>query len=340
VTLGGITASGTGDSGDDDDPSDDDLDIGSAGGKLDVQSADDGVVDDDCAEVIEDAVVGNQPADIIIAIDNSVSMSNEIALVQDNMNDFSSQIAGANIDSHVIMISGFQHNSDSGICIPPPLGSGLCPMADHNPPAYWRVGNWVGSHSALARIVEHYADYSPALRATAATHVLVVSDDNSDWSAQQFIDAFTALNPNFADFIFHGIVAGNGSVYMDLASQTAGLIGDLSAGEFQPIFDELAADVITTASLACEYEIPAQEAGQHFNIDEVNVEFQDGAGGLLEIGRVDAPDQCAGVMNGWYYDDPVDPKLILLCPQTCDAIQGYEMASISIIFGCDTIPAG
>ena len=340
VTGGGITAAGTSDAGETEDVDLDDDGMDSAGSKLDLPSADDGAMDDDCAELIEEAMVGNRPADIIIAIDNSVSMGNEIALVQQNMNSFSTQIAGANVDPHVIMISGFEHNSDSGICVPPPLGSGMCPTADHNPPGYWRVGNWVGSHSALARIVEHYADYAPALRPTAVTHVLVVSDDDSDWTAQQFVDTFTALDPNFAGFFFHGIVGGNGSVYTALATQTGGLIGDLGAGEFQPIFDELADDVVATASLACEYAIPMAEAGQDFDVDEVNVEFDDGAGGVLEIGRVDSPDACAGVSNAWYYDDPVAPTMILLCPQTCDAIQGYEMASISIIFGCMTIQAG
>jgi hypothetical protein len=119
-----------------------------------------------------------------------------------------------------------------------------------------------------------------------------------------------------------------------------GLIGNLNAGEFQPIFTELASNVITTASLACEYEIPMPEAGAEFDIDEVNVEFTDGAGGTLEIGRVDDPATCANVENGWYYDIPAAPTRILLCPQTCDAIQGYEMASISVIFGCETIIAG
>ena len=341
ATLGTSLTNASGDeSGEPDDDDGDDSDTGSDPGFDIGDGADDGVGEEDCAEVIEDAVVGNQPADIIIVIDNSVSMGNEIALVQANMNDFSNQIVEADVDPHVIMISGFEHNSDSGICVPPPLGSGMCPTADHNPPEYWRVGNWVGSHSALARVVQHHADYAPALRETARTHVLVVSDDDSDWSAQQFIDEFTALDPNFDDFILHAIVANNGSVYMDLATQTMGLIGNLNAGEFQPIFTELASNVITTASLACEYEIPMPEAGAEFDVDEVNVEFQDGNGNTLEIGRVDDPATCPNVMHGWYYDNPADPTQILLCGQTCDAIQGYEMASISIIFGCETIIAG
>lgn len=332
---------GDGDASDEDDDGFDD-DGNGDGGVFDVGSADDGGgVDDpeECAELVADAEVGNQPADIIIVIDNSNSMAGEIAAVQVNMNAFSAQIAGAAVDPHVIMISGFEYNSDSGICVPPPLGSGMCPNADHNPPGYWRVNNWVGSHSALQRVVAHYADYQPALRPTAATHVVVITDDNSDWSAQSFVDQFTALDPNFDDFILHAIINGSGTVYSQLAMQTGGLVSNINAGDFQPIFDELANGVVATASLACEYEIPALPPGQQFQPDQVNVEFSDGVGGTLPIGWVSDAASCAGVSDGWHYDDPLAPTSIVLCSQTCDAIQGYEQASVKVIFGCDTVPA-
>ncbi len=302
--------------------------------------ADEGPGIDECAEVIEEADVGLQGADIIIVIDNSVSMFNEIEGVQQNMNAFSQQIIAADVDPHVVMISGFENNSDSGICVPPPLGSGMCPTADHNPPTYWRVGNWVGSHSALARVVQHYPDYAPTIRDGAATHVVVVTDDDSDWTAQQFTNDFVALNPKFADFVLHAIINSTSGTYNDLAVQTGGLVGDLSSNEFQPIFDALADTVVDTASLACEFTIPEPDGGEIFDADQVNVQFDDGLGATLEIGWVASAAECAGVMNGWYYDDPVAPTTILLCPQTCDAIQGFALARIGIVFGCDTVPAG
>ncbi len=329
-------ATGDGDSDDDEGGADDEGTVYDLGGVVD-----DGLgEDDECAEVVEDADVGLEGADIIIVIDNSNSMANEIADVQANMNALSTQIAGAAVDPHVVMISGFEHNSDSGICVPPPLGSGMCPNADHNPPTYWRVNNWVGSHSALQRVVDHYPDYAPTIRDSASTHVVVITDDDSDWTAAAFDQAFKALNPKFADYRLHSIVNSGGDVYEQLSMMTGGLVGNLSGNGFQPIFDELASDVIETASLACEYTIPEPEGGQVFNPDEVNVEFDDGMGGTLAIGFVDGAAQCAGVADGWYYDDPADPQTIVLCPSTCDSIQGYTLARVSVIFGCMTIPAG
>jgi hypothetical protein len=45
------------------------------------------------------------------------------------------------------------------------------------------------------------------------------------------------------------------------------------------------------------------------------------------------------VTDGWYYDNPADPQAIVVCPQTCDKIQGFDMAKISIQFGCETVIA-
>ena len=311
-----------------------------AGHDFDLGGAPEGTTPDECAAVVEQADVGFAGADIIIVIDNSQSMSNEIAGVQAEMNAFSAQIIAADVDAHVVMVSGFEHNSDSGICVPPPLGSGLCPQADDNPPLYWRIGQWVGSHSALARVVDYYPVYSPALRSDASTHVVVVSDDDSDWTAEQFTADFTALNPKLGGFTLHAIVNGSGAVYQAIASQTGGIVGNLAAGEFQPIFDELASLVVEQATLACSFEIPPAPDGQTFDPSEVNVEFADGAGGTLGIGYVEDAAQCGAVVNGWHYDDPEQPTTIVLCPQTCTEIQGYALATISLAFGCATIPAG
>jgi hypothetical protein len=344
-SVGSITTTAaTGDTSDpsDTDAPDDDGDGSTGGGG--VFDLGDGAAEsqtpDECAALVEQADVGLAGADIIIVIDNSQSMTNEIAEVQAQMNAFSQQIIAANVDPHVVMVSGFEHNSDSGICVPPPLGSGLCPQADHNPPTYWRVGDWVGSHSSLSRVVTRYPQYMPTIRDDAPTHVLVVSDDDSDWTAEQFTMEFTALNPKFSDFVLHAIVTGGGGTYHTLVQQTGGILGDLSQGEFQPIFDELASQVIAEATLACSFAIPPPPNGQVFNPAEVNVEFDDGGGGVLAIGNVANEAACAGVTGGWYYDDPLAPTTIHLCPQTCDEVQGFALATVSILFGCATIPAG
>lgn len=332
--------------------------------KLDVAGADDesgNPIDDgeDCAEVSEVADVGLQPADIIVVVDNSGSMSFEAAAVQNNMNAFSSQIFLANIDAHVVLISSYPTDDDAGICVSEPLGAGGCPLSDTNLPTFQHVNAGVGSNNALERVISLWPDYEDIMRPTAARHVVVVTDDDSDLSATDFDAMFKALDATNAEYTLHAIAApedpatacllgtsccltsaDDGAEYLDLVMATGGVWGNLCDQDFQPVFDQLSMAVISGATLACEFAIPTPPEGETLNPDEVNVEFDDGQGGGLQIGRVDSAADCAAVDNGWYYDDPDAPTTILVCPQTCDVVQGFTMASVSIKFGCATIPAG
>jgi hypothetical protein len=221
----------------------------------------------------------------------------------------------------------------------------------------------VGSNDALQKIIQHFPTWAPQMRPTASKHIIVVTDDDSDLSANDFNTQFLALDPSHAGYVFHAIASPEDPIlacvamtsccpaffpfsaalsaeYLDLTALTGGIFGNLCEQDFGPIFDQVSMAVVSGASLACEYPIPPPPDGEDFDPDEVNVEFDDGMGGTLEIGRVDDPGACAGVVDGWYYDDPAMPTSIVLCPQTCTTIQGFSTASVSIKFGCATIPAG
>lgn len=330
--------------------------------KLDIGGADTSIdTGNECAEVSDTAMVGVQPADIIVVVDNSGSMDLEAGFVQQNMNTFSSQIFLANIDAHVVLISA-TNDQDAGICLPQPLGSGACPD-DTNLPGYLHIPDSVGSNDALQKILQHYDTWAPQMRPTASKHIIVVTDDDSDLSATDFNNQFLALDPSHAGYRFHAIASPEDPIvacvaqtsccpaffpfsaalseeYLELTALTGGIFGNLCTQDFGPIFNQVSTQVVSGAALACEYPIPPPPDGMDFDPDRVNVEFDDGMGGALEIGRVDNPAACAGVADGWYYDDPTAPTSIVLCPQTCDTIQGFASASVSIKFGCATIPAG
>ena len=321
---------------------------------------DDGPGNNGCDEIVDKANVGPRPQDIVFAIDTSGSMIQEAGFVQDQMNSFSIQITSANVDARIMLLAEYPFLISPGVCIDPPLGSGGCPDMDSNPPDFLHVPDSdIGSSNSLQKLIQHYPDYSPFLRPNAVTHLVVVSDDNSAITADDFTSQFTALAPHLIDFVAHGIVASDdpddacaaggacchlaasqGSVYQELIAATGGVEGNLCDQEFQPIFQAVAQQVVAGATLSCSYVIPDPPDGETFDKDQVNVEFDDGTGEALEIGRVDDVAQCGGVEDGWYYDDPADPKVIRVCPQTCDKIQGFEEAAIAIKFGCETIPAG
>jgi hypothetical protein len=345
-TGAGLVTVTAGDSGETDDgPS------GTAGDKLDVGADTDAPpMDDDeeCASYSEAAQNELQPADIIFIVDNSGSMGDEADAVQANINTFSQEIIDSGVDARVVLISSYP-NDGNGICVAPPLGIGDCANNnDSNPPQFLHINDEVDSHDALQRLLANAGQWMPVVRPGSGLHIVVVTDDESNLDALSFDNQFKALDPDFDDYKLHGIVsmqdcddaADIGQVYISLGQLTGGLVSDLCLQNFQPVFDLLATEVISGSVLSCEWAIPEPPEGEDFDPDKVNVEFDDGSGNTLLIGRVDSAAECPNVTDGWHYDDPVNPTLIVACPQTCDRIQGAMMATIAIQLGCATEAAG
>jgi len=290
------------------------------------------------------------PVDIIFLVDTSASMMQETLAVRNNLNSFSQQIIDAGIDVHIVMIAetgGFLGNPMIYVCIEPPLGAGNCPGGpDTNLPTYLHITEDVGSTDSLQVFLDTYDQWSQQLRTDSTRHIVVVSDDNSAMGVDDFRDNLTTLSPAFDEFIFHGIVSANdcpaaasvGQVYMDLIDETGGVLGNLCLQQFAPVFDEISKNVNKVA-MSCSWEIPDPPDGEVFDKDMVNVEVEiDGV--KEQINYVDDPALCSQVEDGWYYDDADDPARILVCPQTCDSFQEAEdVAQVTIIFGCETIPA-
>jgi hypothetical protein len=303
--------------------------------------------EEECAGVSEAAELVPLPADIIFVVDNSGSMDFEAQQIQLRMNDFSSQIIASGIDVHVVLISSYPGNGN-GICIEPPLGGGGCPQADNNPPTFTHVSTQVSSHDAWEQVLDNHQEWSAAIREDAVKHLVVITDDTSDMGYEEFDAQFQLLSPSYAGYVHHSVVchsdcpdaAGIGEDYITLSQNTGGVAADLCDQDFQAVFDVLATEVVGGAALSCEFTIPPPPDGMEFDPDEVNLEFNDGMGGILPIGRVDSAADCPNVVDGWHYDDPTNPTMIVMCPQTCERIQASENGTIDIAFGCATVPAG
>jgi hypothetical protein len=320
------------------------------GEKLDIPDADsdgpDPGGDEECASYEEDAENTLQPADIIFVVDNSGSMGDEADAVQINLNSFSQQIINSGVDVRVVLISSYPGNGN-GICVDTPLGIGGCPGADTNPPLFTHIDVEVDSHDALRVLLAQHPGWAGVMRPEAAKHIVIVTDDESDLDALSFDSQLKALDPSYATYKLHGIVsmqdcddaADIGDVYITLGQLTGGLLSDLCDQNFQPVFDLLATEVISGSVLACEWAIPEPPEGEELDPDKVNVEFDNGMGGVETIGRVGSEAECAGVADGWYYDNPDAPTMIFACPQTCERMQDAMMAGIAIQLGCETVDA-
>jgi hypothetical protein len=218
-----------------------------------------------CKAVVQQAEkLSGGRADIIFALDNSGSMTEEALAVQNNMNTFSNQIAASGIDAHVVVISSGPPGGkaapctnfldpacwialatgwgdSNGVCVEPPLGAqGACPAGDDtNLPNYmhWRVE--VGSHDALAVIQSSFNGWQAMLRPDAAKTFVVVTDDENE-PAPTGPDFASWVNgqPLFQSAVwrFSGIYcvtmsgncAGQGATYQALVGQTGGISGDMA----------------------------------------------------------------------------------------------------------------
>jgi hypothetical protein len=89
---------------------------------------------------------------------------------------------------------------------------------------------------------------------------------------------------------------------------------------------------IQRQALTCDYPLPG---GRTVDPDKTNIQFTE-ANKSETFFFVGTKDDCAKAdTNGWFFDDPVAPTKIVLCPDTCSRVQASVDGKIDIVFGCD-----
>lgn len=146
-----------------------------------------------------------EPLDVVVAVDSSGSMVDEIGKVREGLNTLVFLLADAGHDVRLILVSA-RSTSSVGVCVPAPLGSGTCP-ADDRPPSYLHVQQSVDSGYALQKILATHDSWGSSLRDGSRRSVIVISDDDSELEASDFVAGLLARDPDFASFQFHAIAA-------------------------------------------------------------------------------------------------------------------------------------
>jgi len=198
------------------------------------------------------------PADVIVVVDSSASMSAETSMVEQSLNAFTANLEASGISPRIIAI-GDDSNGVSGLCVPAPLGSGSCPD-DENSPVYVHIVESVGSNAALDTILEQHPSFQGFLRSASGKAIVVVSDDDSSLSAEAFDLQIAALDPTFAGYRFHAIAADYdpfspadpcrfvasdvGEEYLTLVALRGGTFHNLCEPDFGAAFDAIADDII------------------------------------------------------------------------------------------------
>jgi hypothetical protein len=150
-----------------------------------------------CGTQTAEAQVTIKPVDIIVVIDNSGSMSAEIAGVESNINNnFADILAASGLDYRVIMVSAFGKNLAYKVCIEAPLGGippgGCVEPPDqpvNNPGKFYHYSTPISSVNAACRALSTFDGVDPDqfglaptgwqawLRQEALKVFLVITDD-------------------------------------------------------------------------------------------------------------------------------------------------------------------
>jgi len=296
-----------------------------------------------CASKSFVATESTAPVDMIWVVDSSGSMDNEAKRVQDNLNTFSTEMGKVGIDYHVVMIT-----SSSFVKVPPPLGTS---------PNYMFIDRMVNSNEPLQVLLDEFPKYKSFLRPLAITHIVAVTDDESDITAESFYKQMSALlghgfkahaiasekvaptftNPEGAcqtsGFPPEG-AAAPGIQYYRLADATGGLKFSICTADWSGLFKTLSATVAVPAKIPCAFKLPVPESGV-IDPGKVNLNYTKGSGGTVTLVYVANKDACTAA-GGWYYDDPTKPTHAILCPSTCTTVSGDKLGRIDVALGCAT----
>lgn len=119
----------------------------------------------------------------------------------------------------------------------------------------------------------------------------------------------------------------------DIAKAGAGFAVFVDPTEDTQAQFRAAVDKIRKKVLPCSYAIPATKT--MLDLGLVNVLFTNGAGTQSLFKNVKGAASCGNEL-AWYYDDPVKPTQLVMCPTACSLLKQDLAGKVSVVFGCAT----
>ncbi len=91
-------------------------------------------------------------------------------------------------------------------------------------------------------------------------------------------------------------------------------------------------DAIRSAAVSCRLEIPDAPQGQTFDKQKVSVRYLSGS----SENALSYDADCQG-SAAWHYDDPAQPRELVLCSETCKVLQDDDRAELVVDFECEPV---
>jgi hypothetical protein len=87
-------------------------------------------------------------------------------------------------------------------------------------------------------------------------------------------------------------------------------------------------------ALPCDYALPASDGS--VDTKRVNLRHTAPSGTAETIGWVSGADACDPAQDGWYYDDPNDPRRLIVCPNRCTRLKETG-GEVQVLLGCPRV---
>ncbi len=329
------------------------------GGGEDAATATFGTVDPDasdgganCAATVAETTKAK--VDIIFVIDSSGSMDAELTQIRTNVNAFAAKIGGIGLDYTVTFVVE-KGRGRFQVCVPEPLAGPDC--AD-KPPTFHHVDRYVDSWDSFDRILETYeTSWKAYVRQDAVKVFIEVTDDRSTMSFTDFDEQLLAKQPAGVfgtaarrNYIFHSIVskpagdpvpsenrcpgsAGASLDYQQLSQLTGGIVEEVCKTDYSSVLDNIAKGI--TDRLSCELAYPSSAESDP---TKLAVTFTPKDQPQQRLTQITDESKCDTVPNAWYYDEPVKPSKIILCPSTCTMANSSPDAKLEALVGCQAGP--
>jgi hypothetical protein len=309
--------------------------------------------DDGCSDVSVKSEVKRSPVDIIWAIDSSSSMGGEQRRVRENLGRFAAAFTAAAIDAQVVIVNKCDIAAETALA-----GSDR----------YLWVDETISSRNALDKLLKSFERWQGRLRPSAPTHFIVVSDDDASMQPAEFRAEMEAKLQH--SFILHAIASEDvgegepceatncsddegacggwpsltpceaaqpGVVYYELARETEGEQISICQDDWAKAFARLETAVVASSALPCRFNLPQPIEGRSLEVGLVRLDFTAPGQAKQALPRANDASACREA-RGWYYDSPMAPSEILLCPAACEAAKGGGALDIALVCSEDDVP--
>lgn len=194
--------------------------------------------------------------DMIWVVDNSGSMTEEVAIIRKNLGDFLLSLE-ERAKLNFTLITSARHTN----------GMALSNWALSR--GYKQISQFIDSRDSLIKLIELAPKLiNPGIRANSKKIVVIVSDDNSDMSSNLFLTGLSKLFnlDQFKIFGFVGLsrslspcINNVGSQYIKLAELTDGKTFNICEADWTPYFENLVKDVADMTKT--EFKLPSKPKG-------------------------------------------------------------------------------